>query len=162
MKLVSTLFVCLTLALGVGCKKKDEKAAEKPAEKAAEPAGSAAAAAPAPTPAAPAAAAPAGDMTTDAACDKTIAMMTSMADAVTASKDDCNALGTALEKWVADNKSLIEWGKAQDKDPAKKAEFDKVCTPKMAPVLEKLGPAMQGASKCADNEKVKAALAALE
>ncbi|NVB79507.1 MAG: hypothetical protein HOV81_14015 [Kofleriaceae bacterium] len=156
MKLVSTMFVCLTLTLGVGCKKKDEKAADKPAEKAAEPAGSAAA------PAAPTPAAPAGDMTTEAACDKTIGMMTSMADAVTASKDDCNALGAALEKWVADNKSLIEWGKAQDKDPAKKAEFDKVCTPKMAPVLEKLGPAMQGASKCADNEKVKAALAALE
>lgn len=161
MKLVSTLFVCLTLTLGVGCKKKDDKAAEKPAEKAAEPAGSAAAAA---TPAAPtpAPAAPAGDMTTEAACDKTIGMMTAMAEAVTASKDNCDALGAALEKWVADNKALIEWGKTQDKDPAKKAEFDKVCTPKMAPVMEKLGPAMEGASKCANNEKVKAALGALE
>ena len=171
MKLAKTLLsVCLVIAASAACKKKEETAA-KPADTAAKPADSAAkpaddtAAKPAdPAAAKPAdtAAAPAGDLSVDALCDKTISMLTGMADAVTASNGDCDALGTALEKWAADNKAFIEQGKALEKDTAKKAEFETTCNPKIMPVMEKLAPAMAGASKCADNAKVTAALSALE
>ena len=163
MKLAKTLLsVCLVIAASAACKKKEETAA-KPADTAAKPADTAAKPADdtAAKPADPAAA-PAGDLSVDALCDKTISMLTGMADAVTASNGDCDALGTALEKWAADNKAFIEQGKALEKDTAKKAEFETTCNPKIMPVMEKLAPAMAGASKCADNAKVTAALSALE
>lgn len=103
-----------------------------------------------------------GDMTVDQACDKTIAMMQSMASAVESNKGNCDGMGAALEKWVADNKSFIEWGKKQEGDEAKKKEFEEKCTPKLEPVMAKVGPAMMGAQECADNEKVKAAMASME
>lgn len=102
------------------------------------------------------------DMTVDEACDKTIAMMNQMATAVESNKGNCDGMGTALEKWVADNKSFIEWGKAHDKDDAKKKEFEEKCTPKLTPVMEKIGPMMAGAAECAENPKVKAAMASME
>lgn len=103
-----------------------------------------------------------GDMTVDQACDKMIGMMQSMAAAVESNKGNCDGMGTALEKWVADNKSFIEWGKKQEGDAAKKKEFDEKCTPKLTPVMEKVGPAMMGAQECATNEKVKNAMAAMD
>jgi hypothetical protein len=103
-----------------------------------------------------------GDMTVDQACDKTISMMQSMAAAVESNKGNCDGMGAALEKWVADNKSFIEWGKKQDGDAAKKKEFEEKCTPKLTPIMEKVGPAMMGAQECQTNEKVKAAMAAME
>ena len=103
-----------------------------------------------------------GDMTIDQACDKTISMMQSMAAAVESNKGNCDGMGTALEKWVADNKSFIEWGKKQEGDAAKKKEFEEKCTPKLTPVMEKVGPAMMGAQECATNEKVKNAMASME
>jgi len=103
-----------------------------------------------------------GDMTVDQACDKTISMMQSMAAAVESNKGNCDGMGAALEKWVADNKSFIEWGKKQEGDAAKKKEFEEKCTPKLTPIMEKVGPAMMGAQECASNEKVKAAMASME
>ena len=89
-------------------------------------------------------------------------MLEGMGSAVSANKGNCDAMGDALQKWADDNKDFIAWGKAQDDDPAKKKEFEEKCTPKMTPVMEKLGPVMAGASECATNEKVKAAMANLE
>jgi hypothetical protein len=103
-----------------------------------------------------------GDMTVDQACDKTISMMQSMAAAVESNKGNCDGMGTALEKWAADNKSFIEWGKKNEGDAAKKKEFEEKCTPKLTPIMEKVGPSMMGAQECASNEKVKAAMAAME
>ena len=77
-------------------------------------------------------------------------------------KGNCDAMGDALQKWADDNKELIAWGKANETDAAKKKEFDEKCMPKMQEVMQKLGPAMEGAQACATNEKVKAAMATLQ
>src|SRR5688500_8522085 len=60
-----------------------------------------------------------GDMTVDQACDKSVAMMESMAKAIESNKGNCDGMGTALEKWVADNKPFMEWAKKQEGDAAK-------------------------------------------
>ncbi|MDQ3365628.1 MAG: hypothetical protein M3680_09380 [Myxococcota bacterium] len=101
-------------------------------------------------------------MTVDAACDKMVATMTSMATAVDANKGKCDAMGDALEKWVADNKAFMTWAKAQDADAAKKKEFEEKCGPKMTPAMEKIGPMMAGIGECGENAKVKAAMASME
>lgn len=125
--------LCLVLALGAGCKKKDgDKAAGGGAV---------------PT-----------NMSADQACDKVIAMMGDMGKAVEGAGEDCDKMGTALQKWADDNKAFMEWAKTQDKDPAKKKEFEDKCKSKMDPVMEKMGPMMAGAAKCAENPKVKAAM----
>jgi hypothetical protein len=98
------------------------------------------------------------NMTVDQACDKVVAMMDDMGKAVSAAGEDCNKMGDALEKWAADNKAFIDWGKEQDKDPAKKKEFDDKCKSKMEGAMEKMGPMMGGLMKCGDNAKVKAAM----
>jgi hypothetical protein len=103
-----------------------------------------------------------GDMTVDQACDKSVAMMESMAKAVESNKGNCDGMGAALEKWVADNKSFMEWAKKQDGDAAKKKEFEEKCEPKVKAAMEKVMPAMMGAQECASNEKVKAAMASME
>ncbi|MBA3819266.1 MAG: hypothetical protein H0X17_10270 [Deltaproteobacteria bacterium] len=101
-------------------------------------------------------------MTVDAACDKMVATMTSMATAVDSNKGKCDAMGTALEKWVADNKAFMTWAKTQDADAAKKKEFEEKCGPKMTPAMEKIGPMMAGIGECGENAKVKAAMASME
>ena len=128
--------LCVVLAFA-GCKKKEEN-------KAAGTAGSGAA------PAAGAPAAPAGamNMSVDQACDKVVAMMGDMGKAVEGAGEDCNKMGDALQK-------------EQDKDPAKKKEFDEKCKSKLEPAMEKMGPMMAGAAKCGDNEKVKAAMSSM-
>ena len=103
-----------------------------------------------------------GDMTVDQACDKSVAMMESMAKAIESNKGNCDGMGTALEKWVADNKPFMEWAKKQEGDAAKKKEFEEKCEPKMKAAMEKAMPAMMGAQECASNEKVKAAMASME
>ena len=103
-----------------------------------------------------------GDMTVDQACDKSVSMMESMAKAVESNKGNCDGMGTALEKWVADNKGFMEWAKKQDADAAKKKEFEEKCEPKMKAAMEKAMPAMMGAQECATNEKVKAAMASMQ
>ena len=140
------LALCVALAFA-GCKKKEENKAAT---------GSGAA----PAAGEPAAAAPAGamNMSVDQACDKVVAMMGDMGKAVQESGEDCNKMGDALQKWADDNKAFMAWGKEQDKDPAKKKEFDEKCKSKLEPVMEKMGPMMAGAAKCAENAKVKAAM----
>lgn len=103
-----------------------------------------------------------GDMTVDQACDKSVSMMESMAKAVESNKGNCDGMGSALEKWVADNKPFMEWAKKQEGDAAKKKEFEEKCEPKMKAAMEKVMPAMMGAQECASNEKVKAAMASME
>jgi hypothetical protein len=145
--------LCVVLAFA-GCKKKDEnKAADTTGSAAAPAAGSSAAPA----------AAPAGamNMSVDEACDKVVAMMGDMGKAVEGAGEDCNKMGDALQKWADDNKAFMAWAKEQDKDPAKKKEFDDKCKAKLEPAMEKMGPMMAGAAKCGDNEKVKAAMASM-
>lgn len=103
-----------------------------------------------------------GDMTVDQACDKSVAMMESMAKAIESNKGNCDAMGSALEKWVADNKGFMEWAKKQDSDAAKKKEFEEKCEPKVKATMEKVMPAMMGAQECASNEKVKAAMESMQ
>jgi hypothetical protein len=103
-----------------------------------------------------------GSYTIDEACDKTIGMLEAMASAVESNKGKCDAMGDALQKWSDDNKDFIAWGKAQEGDQAKKKEFEEKCEPKLKPVMEKVGPSMAGAAECAENAKVKAALATFE
>jgi hypothetical protein len=103
-----------------------------------------------------------GDMTVDQACDKSVAMMESMAKAIESNKGNCDGMGTALEKWVADNKGFMEWAKKQDGDAAKKKEFEEKCEPKVKAAMEKAMPAMMGAQECASNEKVKAAMESMQ
>lgn len=146
--------LCVALAFA-GCKKKDEnKAAGTTAT------GSGAAAT---KPAEGGGAAPAGamNMSVDQACDKVVAMMGDMGKAVEGAGEDCNKMGDALQKWADDNKAFMAWAKEQDKDPAKKKEFDEKCKAKLEPAMEKMGPMMAGAAKCGDNEKVKAAMASM-
>lgn len=138
-RIVSAL--ALVLALGAGCKK-DDKAAG----------GAAAGGAPA------AAAADPSKMSVDQMCDKAIGMMTEMGGIVEKNKGNCDGMGTGLQKWADDNKAFMEFAKAQDKDEAKKKEFDDKCKPKMEPMMEKIGPMMMGAMECKDNEKVKKAM----
>ncbi len=164
--------LALSTALVAGCNKKDEaKKTDDPA--AAAPTGAAGGEQPAATsgaePAAaeqPAASAdpatPAPDMPMDEVCTKSVSMMEAMGAAVESNKGNCDAMGTALQKWVDDHKDLIAYGKANENDPAKKKEFEEKCEPKLQAVMQKLGPAMEGASACATNEKVKAAMASLE
>jgi hypothetical protein len=135
----------LALAPVAGCKKENKEAAASGAGD---------------TAAAPAAAS--GSYTVDQACDKMAGMMEAMAAAVTANKGNCDGMGDALQKWVDDNKDFMAWAKEQDKDATKKDEFEKTCEPKLKPVMEKVGASMAGAGECGSNEKVKAALAALE
>ena len=163
--------LALATALAAGCNKKEEA---KPADSTgAAPSGEAGgeqptAAAGAEQPAAAAGAEPAAggapspSYSIDEVCTKSIGMMEGMGAAVTANKGNCDGMGDALQKWADDNKELIAWGKANEGDPAKKQEFEEKCAPKMAPVMQKLGAAMEGATACAENEKVKAALANLE
>jgi hypothetical protein len=139
--LVLITTICLALAAGAGCKKKDKEGGGG---------GGAAGGG--------GGAKPSADMTVDQACDKTMSMMSSMVKAIEANKGNCDGMGTALEKWVADNKAFIEWGKKMDADEAKKKEFDEKCTPKLTAEMEKMMPAMMGAMECAENEKVKAAM----
>lgn len=103
-----------------------------------------------------------GDMTVDQACDKSVAMMESMAKAIESNKGNCDGMGTALEKWVADNKPFMEWAKKQEGDAAKKKEFEEKCEPKVKAAMEKVMPAMMGAQECASNEKVKAAMESMQ
>jgi hypothetical protein len=156
------VMVSLSLMLATTACKKKEEAKPAPASNPPTPAATAPAAEP---PAAKPTTPPEGaipvDMTIEAACDRTAAMLTAMGDAVTATKDNCEAMGTALEKWAADHKAFLEWAKAAEKDKAKNKEFKAKCEPKMKPVMDKVGPALEGASKCKNNEKVKAALADL-
>jgi hypothetical protein len=158
--------------MAAGCNKKSETkeepktdtaqgapaAGEQPA--AAQPA--APAPADPPTATAPAPSGSASKYTADQACDKTLGMMEAMGNAVTTNKGNCDGMGDALQKWADDNKEFIAWGKANDQDPALKKEFEEKCTPKMSALMEKVGAAMGGAQECAQNEKVKKALAALE
>jgi hypothetical protein len=155
-----TLSLGLLLAFGAGCKKKEEKPADPAAGSA--PAGSAADPGSAAAPKTTDTPAPAGDMSMDEACTKSIAMMESMVAAVSSNKGNCDAMGTALEKWAADNKAFMEYGKAMDKDEAKKKEFDEVCKPKMEPLMAKMGTDMAAMGECMTNEKVKAAMSSLE
>jgi hypothetical protein len=143
------LALCVALAFA-GCKKKEENKAAT---------GSGAA----PAAGEPAAAAPTGamNMSVDQACDKVVAMMGDMGKAVEGAGEDCNKMGDALQKWADDNKAFMAWAKEQDKDPAKKKEFDEKCKAKLEPAMEKMGPMMAGAAKCGDNEKVKAAMASM-
>lgn len=103
-----------------------------------------------------------GDMTVDQACDKSVAMMESMAKAIESNKGNCDGMGTALEKWVADNKPFMEWAKKQEGDAAKKKEFEEKCEPKVKAAMEKVMPAMMGAQECASNEKVKNAMESMQ
>lgn len=143
--------LCVVLAFA-GCKKKDEN---KAAEGTATGSGSAAATAPAAT------GGGAMNMSVDEACDKVVVMMGDMGKAVEGAGEDCNKMGDALQKWADDNKAFMAWAKEQDKDPAKKKEFDEKCKAKLEPAMEKMGPMMAGAAKCGDNEKVKAAMASM-
>lgn len=142
--------LCVVLAIA-GCKKKDEN-------KAATETGSGSAAA---APAATGGGGGAMNMSVDEACDKVVAMMGDMGKAVEGAGEDCNKMGDALQKWADDNKAFMAWAKEQDKDPAKKKEFDDKCKAKLEPAMEKMGPMMAGAAKCGDNEKVKAAMASM-
>jgi hypothetical protein len=169
MKSALTMFVLslATVCALAGCKKKEEKAADTTAGSAvgsAADTGSAAGSA-ADTAAKPVDTAGGGamaGMTVDAACDKMIGVMTSMATAVESNKGKCDAMGDALEKWVTENKEFMAWAKAQDTDAAKKKEFEEKCGPKMAPAMEKIGPMMAGVGECAENAKVKAAMTSME
>ena len=145
-RFLATLSVLMmSVALVAGCNKKKEEPKTDPAATA--PAGDKPAAA--------------GKYTVDEACDKSIAMMEQMGTAVSTNKGNCDGMGDALQKWADDNKDFIAWGKANDNDPAMKKEFEEKCMPKMTPVMEKIGAAMGGAQECAQNEKVKAALATM-
>jgi hypothetical protein len=174
MKRFLAMLSVLTVAAAVaaGCGKKKEEA--KPADPAAAPTATDPAATPPPAdpaattppPADPAATTPpaggsASKYTADEACDKSISMMETMGAAVSGNKGNCDAMGDALQKWADDNKDFIAWGKANDQDPALKKEFEEKCTPKMTAAMEKVGAAMAGAQECANNEKVKAALASM-
>lgn len=175
MKRFLAMLSVLTVAAAVaaGCGKKKEEA--KPADPAAAPTATDPAATPPPAdpaattppPADPAATPPpaaggsASKYTADEACDKSISMMETMGAAVSGNKGNCDAMGDALQKWADDNKDFIAWGKANDQDPALKKEFEEKCTPKMTAAMEKVGAAMAGAQECANNEKVKAALASM-
>ena len=158
--------LALATALAAGCNKKEEA---KPADSTGAAPSGAAGEQPAPTAGAePAAAEPAAggaaapNLSIDEVCTKSVGMMEGMGAAVTANKGNCDAMGDALQKWADDNKELIAWGKANETDAAKKKEFDEKCMPKMQGVMQKLGPAMEGAQACATNEKVKAAMATLQ
>lgn len=146
------LALCVALAFA-GCKKKEENKAGT-----ATGSGSAAATAPAAT---GGGGGGAMNLSVDQACDKVVAMMGDMGKAVEGAGEDCNKMGDALQKWADDNKAFMAWAKEQDKDPAKKKEFDEKCKAKLEPAMEKMGPMMAGAAKCGDNEKVKAAMASM-
>lgn len=168
MKSALTMFVLslATVCALAGCKKKEEKAADPAAGSAAvgsaADTGSAPAADTAAKPVDPAAGGAMAGMSVDAACDKMIGVMTSMATAVESNKGKCDAMGDALETWVTENKEFMTWAKAQDTDAAKKKEFEEKCGPKMAPAMEKIGPMMAGVGECAENAKVKAAMTSME
>jgi len=100
-------------------------------------------------------------MTPEQACDKVVAVLGDMNKAVSGAGDDCNKVGDAMEKWASDNKAFIDWGKAQDKDPAKKKEFDDKCKPKMEAAMKDMSAMMGAMMKCGDNAKVKAAAESL-
>ena len=138
-RIVSAL--ALVLALGAGCKKDDQAAG-----------GAAAGNAPA------AAAADLSKMSVDQMCDKAIGMMTDLGGIVDKNKGNCDGMGDGLEKWADGNKAFVEFAKAQDKDEAKKKEFEDKCKPKMEPMMEKIGPIMMGAMECKDHPKVKKAM----
>jgi hypothetical protein len=161
----------VAIALAAGCNKKSENKEEPKAADTAttppaggEPTAAAQPATPAeqPTATAPAAGGAGQKYTADQACDKTLGMMEAMGAAVTANKGNCDGMGDALQKWADENKEFIAWGKANEQDAALKKEFEEKCTPKMSAVMEKVGAAMSGAQECAQNEKVKKAMAALE
>lgn len=150
------LALCVVLAFGAGCGKKDENKAATTtgsgAAKTTETGGTTA------TATGGGAGATGANMSVDQACDKVVAMMGQMGAAVETAGEDCDKMGTQLQKWADDNKAFMAWAKEQDKDPAKKKEFDEKCKGKLEPAMEKMGPMMAGAAKCAENAKVKAAM----
>ena len=125
--------MCLVLAVAAGCGKKDDKGGGGGG-------------------------AVNKNMTVDQACDKVVVMMGDMGKAITSAGEDCNKMGDNLDKWVNDNKAFMDWAKEQDKDEAKKKEFDEKCKPKLEKAMEPIMGAMAGAMKCGDNPKVKAAM----
>lgn len=101
----------------------------------------------------------AGDISKEEAAEKAVAMMQSMADAVEANAEDCDAMGDALQKIVDENKEFMEQTKHFEDDPETKKWFDENYGPKM---MEIMGGMMENLQKCAENEKVKAAMESLE
>ncbi|MGE0550885.1 MAG: hypothetical protein AB7O24_07970 [Kofleriaceae bacterium] len=158
---IGSLSLALVLAFGVGCKKKDDKPAQPPsaeAQKLGDMAAKASGQEPAAAAPTPTAAAPAGDMTAEQACDKVVTLMTAMGAAIEGAKDNCDAMGAALEKVTAEHKAFIEWMNAADADPVKGKEIKEKCEAKVKPVMEKTTAQMQAAAKCESNERVKGAM----
>lgn len=130
------------------------------------PAGDPAAMPPAADPAAPGgtAAMPAGggavpsDAEFEALMNKTIGMVTAMADAAEKAGDDCGKLADAIDKVMADHKDFIETAKKYKGNP----EMDKKAEAWMQKNTDKMmGPAMKlaGASqKCMTDPKFKAVM----
>jgi hypothetical protein len=157
-RMIITASAVLAIGLAAGCKK-DEKSDAPAADPAAKPDPSAAGTptAPtgdqaAPTPAAdPAPAAPMGG-SVDELGAKTITMMEAMAKAAAANKGDCDKQAAALQTIVDSNKDLMAAGKAADKDPAKKKEFEDKFGDKGMAIM---GGMMGDLAACQDNENLK-------
>jgi hypothetical protein len=177
---VSSLAIAMAIATAAGCKKDEKKegAAGDPAKDPAAAGGDPAAGG-GEAPSLPAGEGEAKDeeeekpaggvlaggstlnLSIEEACTRSISMMETMGQAVAGNKGNCDGMGAALQKWAEDNKDFIAWGKANQNNPALEKEFEEKCEPKMKPIMEKLGPTMVGVGECAENEKVKAALAVM-
>ena len=87
-----------------------------------------------------------------AIADKTIVMLQGLVKAAETHKDNCDAMAGEMQTIVDSNKGLMEQGRALDKDPAKKAWFDKTYGPK---AMEIMGGMMGNMQNCMQHEGVK-------
>lgn len=90
--------------------------------------------------------------------EKSKAMMKSMADVMTKNKDDCPAMGKALQKLVDDSKPLRDRMKELEKDPEAKTWVEEQGKAMQEEAMKIMGPAMQAAQGCMTDESVTKAM----
>jgi len=107
-------------------------------------------------------------MDMEALCEQSIELMTSMARIVEANRDNCAAMGDALERWAADHKDVIAQRQRLSAHPSKgekrelEKAFDAECRPKLTEAMANMiMPALGNAAACKENGKVSEVLDSL-
>jgi len=93
----------------------------------------------------------------DAFAAKLVAVMEQMASLVDANKNDCNAMGDKLDRFITDHDALFKEAKAREAQMSEqeKQQFEARYHARLQGVVQKL---QRGLSKCITNPKVSSAL----
>ncbi|MGE0866949.1 MAG: hypothetical protein AB7P03_00190 [Kofleriaceae bacterium] len=165
---IGSISLALVLSLGVGCKKKADKAAPPPSaeaiklgELAAQQSGTAAPSGAAPSEAVPSGGTPSarsGGLTVDQACEQSLVITKALAAVASENKGKCDAMGAAMDKVMSDNKPLLDQITAMKADAASKQAVEQACKAQIDAVWKDVEP---HTTECASNPGVTKALGSL-